>query len=50
VGKIKLALALVLFLTLLYPAGAGDEEGMRVVLAQEILDKIERGSRWRMIM
>ncbi|MGV8126934.1 MAG: pentapeptide repeat-containing protein [Methanothrix sp.] len=42
-GKINLALALILFLMLLHPAGAGDEEGMREVPAQEILDKIERG-------
>ena len=42
-GKIKLALALILFLMLLHPAEARDEEGMRVVPAQEILDKIERG-------
>ena len=42
-GKIKLALALILFLMLLHPAGARDGEGMRVVQAQEILDKIERG-------
>ena len=42
-GKIKLALALILFLMLLHPAGASDEEGLRVVPAQEILDKIERG-------
>ena len=42
-GKIKLALALILFLMLLLPAGARDGEGMRVVSAQEILDKIERG-------
>jgi len=43
VGKIKLALAFILFLMLLHPAEARDEEGMRVVPAQEILDKIERG-------
>ena len=42
-GKIKLALALIVFLMLLHPAGARDGEGMRVVPAQEILDKIERG-------
>ena len=42
-GKIKLALALILFLMLLHPVGARDGEGMRVVPAQEILDKIERG-------
>jgi len=41
VGKIKLALVLILFLMLLHPAGANEE--MRVVPAQEILDKIERG-------
>ena len=40
-GKIKLALALILFLMLLHPVGAREE--MRVVPAQEILDKIERG-------
>jgi hypothetical protein len=40
VGKIKLALALVLFLMLLHPAGARDGDGMKVVPAQEILDKI----------
>lgn len=38
-----MALALILFLMLLHPAGAKDGEGMRVVPAQEILDKIERG-------
>jgi len=43
VGKIKLALALVVFFMLLHPVGARDGEGMRVVPAQEILDKIERG-------
>ncbi len=42
-GKIKLALALIIFLMLLHSAGARDEEGMQVVPAQEILDKIERG-------
>ena len=42
-GKIKLALALILFLMLLHPAGARDGEGMLVVPAQEILDKIESG-------
>jgi len=41
VGKIKLALALILFFMLLHSAGASEE--MRVVPAQEILDKIERG-------
>ena len=44
VGKtIKPALALIILLLLLLPAGARDGEGMRVVPAQEILDKIERG-------
>ena len=36
-------LVLVLALVLLPLAGAGSEEGMRVVPAQEILDKIEKG-------
>ena len=39
----KPALALIILLVLLHPAGAREEEGMRVVPAQEILDRIERG-------
>ena len=34
---------MLVLLLLLLPAGARDGEGMRVVPAQEILDKIERG-------
>ena len=41
--EIRLNLVLVLALILLPLAGAGSEEGMRVVPAQEILDKIEMG-------
>jgi hypothetical protein len=41
--EIRLNLVLVLALVLLPLAGAGSEEGMRVVPAQEILDKIEKG-------
>ncbi len=44
VGRtIKPALALIILLLLLHPAGARAGEGMPVVPAQEILDKIERG-------
>jgi len=44
VGRtIKPALALIILLLLLHIAGARVGEGMRVVPAQEILDKIERG-------
>ena len=44
VGRtIKPALVLIILLLLLHPAWARDGEGMRVVPAQEILDKIERG-------
>ncbi|MCU0637474.1 MAG: pentapeptide repeat-containing protein [Methanothrix sp.] len=42
-GIIRLALALIIFLMLLISAGARGGEEMRVVPAQEILDKIERG-------
>ena len=42
--EIRLNLVLVLALVLLPLAGAGSEEGMRVVPAQEILDKIEKDS------
>jgi hypothetical protein len=41
--RIRPALVLIIFLMLLQPAWARDGEGMRVVPAQEILDKIERG-------
>jgi hypothetical protein len=44
VGRtIKPALVMIILLLLLHPAGARSGEGMRVVPAQEILDKIERG-------
>ncbi|MDD4162793.1 MAG: pentapeptide repeat-containing protein, partial [Methanothrix sp.] len=41
--EIRLELVLILILVLLPLAGAASEEGMTVVPAQEILDKIERG-------
>jgi hypothetical protein len=41
--EIKPALVLIILFMLLHPAWARDVEGMRVVSAQEILDKIERG-------
>jgi hypothetical protein len=41
--EIRLNLVLILALVLLPLAGAGSEGGMRVVPAQEILDKIEKG-------
>ena len=39
----KPALALIVLLLLLHPAGAREGKGMPLILAQEILDKIERG-------
>jgi hypothetical protein len=41
---------MLVLLLLLLPAGARDGEGMRVVPAQEILDKIERRRLWNTIM